>query len=323
MNGMITVAKNSNNKDFIRYSYSKGIRNFRFNMDYERQAYDAINEIKSLNLEGIKLFADYQGVKMRVQLEEGFNDLQYSVGDIISFHTSNEAFPYISNYDLVREYVEEGCIISFADDKIEGIIKRVSEKLIYVELTKVEYVLRQNAGCTILGNSIPSPHMTKSICKEIAKSKAIRENLVDWVILSFVESADEINDFINEMHEKGISVMAKIETKKGVDNIDSIGLVVDGFMIGRGDLKNSTKYEYNTYYNTAISKIAKFTSLYNGIGTFFLANYSETLELTKEEINDVLTVKRNKFDYIMLSKEVVNSKFPYETVFKLQELCQN
>ena len=117
--------------------------------------------------------------------------------------------------------------------------------------------------------------------------------------------------------------MAKIETIKGVDNIDSIGLVVDGFMIGRGDLKNSTKNEYNTYCNTAISKIAKFKSLYNGIGTFFLANYSETLELTKEEINDVLTVKHNRFDYIMLSKEVVNSKFPYETVFKLQELCQN
>ena len=33
MNGMITVAKNSNNVDFIKYSYSVGVRDFRLNMD--------------------------------------------------------------------------------------------------------------------------------------------------------------------------------------------------------------------------------------------------------------------------------------------------
>ena len=60
MNGMITVAKKSNNIDFIKYSYSIGVRDFRLNMDYEKEAYESIELIQSLKLEDAKIFADYQ-----------------------------------------------------------------------------------------------------------------------------------------------------------------------------------------------------------------------------------------------------------------------
>ena len=228
----------------------------------------------------------------------------------------------ISNYDIVRRYVKQGNIISFADDKIEGVIRLVCDNGIWVEFVKVDYVLCQNAGCSILGDGIPLAHMTNDQCKMIANAKAIKANMVDWVILSFVENADEIKDFVDEMHMQGVRVMAKIETEQGVNNIESIGQVVDGFMIGRGDLKNTTKEKYPLYYSKALKSIAKFTSLYIGVGTFFLSSYSQTLELTDEQIADVNIVKDCGLNYVMLSKEVVNSNYPYATVSKLQELCQ-
>ena len=323
MNGMITVAKNSNNEEFIKYSYYKGVRDFRLNMDYEKQAYDAIKTIRSLGLCGIKLFADFQGVKMRLQLEEGVNDLQYSIGDSLFIHTNQNSFPFISNYDLVQGYVKQGYIISFADDKIEGVISEVCDYGIKIEFTRVDYVLRQNAGCSILGKDIPSPKMTHCVCESIARTKAIQEKMVDWVILSFVESANEIKDFVEEMHKKCILVMAKIETALGVDNIDSISSLVDGFMIGRGDLKNTTKELYPEYYVRALDSVSKYSSLYNGVGTFLLGKYSQTLELTDYQVSDVISVKKRNFDYIMLSKEVINSNYPYETLAKLQQLCQD
>lgn len=323
MNGMITVAKNSNNIDFINYSYSIGVRDYRFNMDYEKQAYEAIETVRSLNLEGVKLFADFQGIKMRLQLENGVNDLQYSVGDLIFIYTCNEAFPYISNYEIVKAYVRQGYTISFSDGKIEGVIRRICENGIWVEFTKVVYVLRQNAGCSISGKDMPSPRMNQKVCQTILKTKAIKDKMVDWVILSFVESADEIKYFIEEMHKQNIKVMAKIETVQGVENIESIGSIVDGFMIGRGDLKNTTKEEYHLYYSKALKSVSMFSSLYNGVGTFFLSSYSQTLELTNDQIADVINVKKYNFHYIMLSKEVVNSNYPYETIKKLQQLCQN
>lgn len=323
MNGMITVAKKSNNIDFIKYSYSIGVRDFRLNMDYEKEAYESIELIQSLKLEDAKIFADYQGVKMRIQLKDGIDEIKCSVGDTLFIYNSEMSYPYISNYYLVQSLVKVGNVIRFADDKIEGVVKQICDDGVWIKLTKVEYVLRQNAGCCILGEDVPSPHMTKDICQKISNTKAIRENLVDWVILSFVENAEEIQNFVIEMHKKGIWVMAKIETDKGVENIDSIGLIVDGFMIGRGDLKNTTKEDFDSYYMQAICKISKFTSRYNGVGTFFLAKYSQTLELTEDQVEEILNVKKNNFNYIMLSKEVVNSKYPYEAIAKLQQICQN
>ena len=111
MNGMITVAKNSNNIDFIKYSYSLGVRDFRLNMDYEQQALEAIDKIHSLKLQDARLFADFQGVKMRLQLETGKNDLEFKSGDVLYIYTNSSQYPYISNYDIVSEFVKPGRLV--------------------------------------------------------------------------------------------------------------------------------------------------------------------------------------------------------------------
>ena len=169
---------------------------------------------------------------------------------------------------------------------------------------------------------MPTPHMTKKICNDILNSIVINKKKIDWVILSFMEDADEITDFVSSVHKMDIKVMAKIETMKGVDNIKEIASKVDGFMIGRGDLKNTTKDSYETYYNRAISNIKQYHDLYIGVGTFFLSNYSNTKILSKYEISEIEKLKKYGFNYIMLSKEVVNSNYPYETIKQLQDLCK-
>lgn len=322
MNGMITVAKNSNNVDFIKYSYSLGVRDFRLNMDYEQQALEAIDTIRSLKLPDVHLFADFQGVKMRLQLEPGQNDLKFNVGDIITIYTDDFEYPYIKNFDVVSDYVKTGFKISFADDKIEAKILCIDSTCMKIKFVRVDYVLRQNAGCAIEGEGMPTPHMTQKVCRAIASTDVVKENKIDWIILSFMENADEITEFVNDMHRKGIKIMAKIETGNGVDNIQEIAAVVDGFMIGRGDLKNTTKDAYASFYQHALRDISKYPNLYNGVGTFFLSNYSQSKVLSSEEIDDIEIVKSLNFDYIMLSKEVVNSSYPYETIKKLQELCK-
>lgn len=322
MNGMITVAKNSNNNDFIKYSYSIGIRDFRFNMDYEQQALEAIERIHSLKLKDVRLFADFQGVKMRVQLEPGQNDLKYNVDDILYLYTVGTQYPYISNYEIVSDFVKPGFKISFADDKIEAVIRRVDSIGLEIQFTRIDYVLRQNAGCSIDGEGMPTPHMTPKACWAITNSEVIKQRKIDWVILSFMENADDITDFVNIMHQMNIKVMAKIETGNGVDNIHTIASVVDGFMIGRGDLKNTTKEAYELYYNRALTDIAQHKDLYIGVGTFFLSNFSNTKVLSNEEVFDIENIKEYGFDYIMLSKEVVNSNYPYETIKLLQDLCK-
>lgn len=321
MEPMITVAKNSNNEDFIKYAHSIGVRLYRFNMDYEQQALSAINTVRSLGYNDSLLFADFQGVKMRLQLKPNVNDVKVNIGDSLTISMTTGHYPYITNFDTVRNFVKVGLRVGFSDDKIVGVITEVHEGAIIIKLTKVNYVLRQNAGVTISGVGIPMPHMTVKACSAIAQSKVIKDRMVDWVILSFVDSADAIREFVTDMHAKGIKVMAKIETPNGVRHISEIATVADGFMLGRGDLTSTSGDKYQVIYSEALSAMAKVQDLYSGVGTFFLSHYSDTREIEECELRDVENVKSYGIDYIMLSKEVVNSNYPHDTLKLLQQLC--
>lgn len=323
MNGMITVAKKSNNLEFLKYAYSLGIRDFRLNMDYQKESYEAIENLHKLSKPDIRIFGDYQGVKMRIQLAENTNDISFNLGQLQTFYFNQTQFPYITNVDFFVKYICKGQQINIADGKICGNIIEKDENKIVVEFTKVDYVLRQNAGCFFIGDSIPSIKMTNKACLKIIKSKAIEEKLINWIILSFVSSAAEISSFVENIHKKGMKVMAKIETIHGIKNIEEISKLVDGFMIGRGDLKNTSEDKYFFYYSEALKKISSYKKEYSGVGTFFLSSYSDTKKLTDDERNDILNIKKMGLDYVMLSKEVVNSNYPYDTIKELQKLCQN
>jgi len=321
MNSMITIAKNSNDIDFIKYAFSLGVKDFRINMDYEKDAYDAISKLKTLytNYE-INIYADFQGDKFRIQLKDGENDLQYKIGEQLQFYYENN-YPFISHVITSQDKIKVDQILSIADGKIIAEITTVDSKSFTVTFTKVDYVLRNNAGCCFLGERAPFNSMTKDSCLKIAKSLAVENKMINWVILSFVDSPDEISDFIKTMHERNIKVMAKIETKNGVLNIEKIAPIIDGFMIGRGDLKNTSQAEYQTLYETALDKLKNLNGNgFYGVGTFFLSKFSETKVLTDDEKLDVLKIKELRLDYIMLSKEVVNSKYPRESIKKMMEL---
>ena len=73
------------------------------------------------------------------------------------------------------------------------------------------------------------------------------ENDVDFIACSFVSCAQDLKDIHNYLDEiggaKDIDLIAKIENRSGVENIEEICSQCDGIMIGRGDMGVEIPYE--------------------------------------------------------------------------------
>jgi pyruvate kinase len=71
------------------------------------------------------------------------------------------------------------------------------------------------------------------------------EQDVDMVFASFVGNAEEVRQVRNILKKSGknISVISKIESQPGCDNIDEIIEESDGILVARGDLGIEIPYE--------------------------------------------------------------------------------
>lgn len=322
MKSMLTIANKSNSEDFLNFAYKNDIRDFRVNMAYEEDALRAIERLRALPRD-IRVFVDYPAEKQRLQLPNHFAEKEFSLGENVMLSVITNGGLYISNIHMMDKILPGHCV-SFADGKVIGEVVDRSENQVIIRILKGG-VLRNNAGCCFVGKNVPSPSITKEYCKSILYSEPLVSHnpFTTWVILSFANDVESIEDFVKEMHKRSIYVMAKIETPNAVTNLKQISTVVDGIMIGRGDLKNISGDDYLCNYYLALSILAGLpASLYKGIGTFFLLNYAMSMKLEDADINDFRLAEESGSDFIMFSKEVVNSNYPRETVILANKILR-
>lgn len=108
------------------------------------------------------------------------------------------------------------------------------------------FVKAMGKGIVPYGKYITAPGMKFIECEEEVIDEYVRvtEAVPCYgVALSFIESAEEV-EMIRRKLGTGIRLIAKIETLKGVENIDKIMNVSDEIMIARGDLLINTGYEF-------------------------------------------------------------------------------
>ena len=92
-----------------------------------------------------------------------------------------------------------------------------------------------NKGINLPGVAVSVPALSE---KDKEDLRWALHMTVDFIALSFVRSAKDVEDVREVMDEEGIflPVIAKIEKPQAIDNIEEIVDAFDGFMVARGDL---------------------------------------------------------------------------------------
>ena len=309
-----TLGPASGSKAVIRNLVAKGVNIFRLNLshgDHEtvRQWIHWIREVEKERHTFIGVLLDLQGPKIRVgKFEEG--SIQLKRGQKVTFTTEKK----VGNSSLIpvqyarfHKEVDIGNRIYLDDGKLSGVVKEISGPQVKVEVL-VGGTLSNHKGLNLPDAQLTTDPIT---AKDKVDLKFGLQEGVDLVALFFVGSAKDIlrlRQMIRKGGGKGVEVIAKIERKQAVKNLEEIVEAADGIMVARGDLGIEIPLTEVPVVQQKILREGAKRSKPVIVATQMLESMIDNPRPTRAEVSDVASAVMDCADAIMLSGETAVGK---------------
>ena len=216
---------------------------------------------------------------------------------------------------ICRFKVKVGEPVYLFDGKIRGhMIERVSDTAIKVRIDNDGFLMSRkglNLPDTDFGGDIITP-------KDMADIEFGADKDIDFVALSFIQSADDVNNLRQILVSQGSTaqIIAKIETKAAIEpeTLKEIVKAADGVMAARGDMAVETSAEIVPIVEREIIRLCRKYGKLSIVATQMMASMVDSPEPTRAEVSDVATAAILGTDVVMLSDETANGNYPVETV---------
>ena len=150
------------------------------------------------------------------------------------------------------------------------------------------------------------------------------EQGIDFIACSFTSKAQDIIDIRKLLEEHGnpdIDLIAKIESRSGVNNIDEILEVSNGIMVARGDLGVEVPYEELPQIQKMLIDKCRTASKRCITATEMLESMINQPRPTRAEISDVANAVYDGTSAVMLSGETAGGKYPVQAVEAMAKIC--
>ena len=258
----------------------------------------------------------------------------------------------IGNFKDSSVTLSEGSMFTLSPDEIWGDEAKVSVNYpdLYRELSPGDTVLINNGLvklevsetrgkdilCRVIIGGVISNKKSMSFPGKVLKNKFLSnrdkrdllfgiENDVDFVAASFVSCEQDIIDiktFLKENGGENIGLIAKIENRSGIENIEEICKHCDGIMIARGDLGVEIPFievpSIQKYIITKCRLLGKRVIT----ATEMLESMIYNPRPTRAEISDVANAVYDGTSAVMLSGESAAGKYPEKAVKTMSEIAQ-
>ncbi len=233
------------------------------------------------------------------------------------------------------EGTKEICSITYKDlpqDVHEGGIIMLDDGLI---MLRIEKVTDTDITCTVLNNgkiktkkgvNVPGVHLSMPYLSQKDREDIIFgiQNGFDFIAASFVRTAQDVYDIRNLLNEydSNIRIIAKIENREGVNNIDSILAAADAVMVARGDL--GVEIDFTELPGIQKSIIDRSFSFGKPIvtATQMLDSMMVNPRPTRAEISDVANAIYDGTSAIMLSGETAAGAYPVEALKTMSAIAE-
>ena len=233
------------------------------------------------------------------------------------------------------EGTKEICSVTYKDlphDVHEGGTIMLDDGLI---MLRIEKVTDTDITCTVLNNgkiktkkgvNVPGVHLSMPYLSQKDREDIIFgiQNGFDFIAASFVRTAQDVYDIRNLLNEydSNIRIIAKIENREGVNNIDSILSAADAVMVARGDL--GVEIDFTELPGIQKNIIDRSFSFGKPIvtATQMLDSMMVNPRPTRAEISDVANAIYDGTSAIMLSGETAAGAYPVEALKTMSAIAE-
>ena len=226
--------------------------------------------------------------------------------------TGDDSRVSVTYADLHRE-VTEGCRILLDDGLVELIVSRVEGRNIICTVENGGE-LSDSKSVNIPDVSIALPYLSEKDEQDI---RFAVEQGFDFLMISFVRRASDVAAARAELKKWGgenIRILAKIENREGIDNLDEIIAAADGVVVARGDLG----VEIPVCQVPVVQKEITWRATARGKGVIITTHMLDSMmrnpRPTRAEVSDVANAVYDGAACVMLTGETASGKYPMEAL---------
>ena len=322
-----TLGPSTDKEGVLRELIANGMNVARFNFSHgsHEEHLGRLEKLKALREElgkPVAALLDTKGPEIRLK------DFKNGVENLVAGQTFT-----LTTRDV--EGTNEICSITYKDlpmDVEPGGTIMLDDGLIMLH---IEQVTDTDIICTVLnsgkiktkkGVNVPGVHLSMPYLSQKDREDIIFgvQNGFDFIAASFVRTAQDVYDIRNllNQYDSNIRIIAKIENREGVNNIDSILAAADAVMVARGDLGVEIDFtELPGIQKTIIDRSFSFGKPIV-TATQMLDSMIVNPRPTRAEISDVANAIYDGSSAIMLSGETAAGTYPVEALKTMSAIAE-
>lgn len=323
-----TLGPATNTYDVLKEMVNAGMNVVRFNMahgNYDdcQKTMDIVKKVRDELKVPLAIMIDIKGPEVRTGQVD--NPIMVKKGDKIIFTGENiKAHDNIVpiNYSDIANDVFVGGHILLNDGILDCEINKIENGLIYCEV-KNNGTIGNHKNMHFPGVHINLPFIRE---KDINDMNFAIKNDVEYIACSFVSRESEVaqvREYLDNNNGSSISLIAKIENKEGIDNLDEIMNFVDGVMVARGDLGVEIPIEKIPTIQKNMIKKVHLAGKRVITATEMLESMTHNPRPTRAEVSDVANAVYDGTSCVMLSGETSVGDYPIEVVKTMARICKD
>ena len=291
--------------DIFRLNFSHG------NHDDHRKRVFHIRQYEKRLGRPIAILGDLQGPKIRIGIfKKTYVILKNNQRFVLDLNPKegDQNRVFLPHKEIFKS-VKKNNKILIDDGKIILNIDKVLSDQIITEVL-VGGKISNKKGVNIPETFVKMSSLTE---KDIKDLKFCLDLSLDYIALSFVQKAKDINDLKKYVGNQ-TGIMAKFEKPMAIKNMNEILQHCDAAMVARGDLGVEMPPEEVPIIQKKIVQSCRDFGIPVVVATQMLDSMVESPSPTRAEASDVATAVFDSADCLMLSAETASGKFPVESV---------